>query len=98
VNWSPIDVLVVSLAIIGSLTSMIVTIIAALKGNAAQAQALVAQAQSHATQQALVGLSDRVLGHDQQLNQLALQLPSSIPASAQTSCDSSDTQIQKGAK
>lgn len=78
--WSPIDVLVVSLAVIGALTSMAVTLIAAIKGNAAQAQALVAQAQSQANQQELAGLNNRVLGHDKQLNQLALQLPP--PASA----------------
>lgn len=84
-SWSPIDVLVVCLAVIGALTSMAVTIIAAMKGNAAQAQALVAQTQSQANQQALAGLNDRVLGHDQQLNQLALQLPppdSAVPAAS----------------
>lgn len=83
-TWTPTAVVIVALALCGSLTSMIVTVIAALKGSAAQAQALAAQAQAAANNQSISSLSDRVLGHDQQLNQLALQAPppKAAPANA----------------
>jgi Flp pilus assembly protein TadB len=96
-SWTPIDVVVVALALIGALTSMVVTIIAALKGSAAQAQAVAAQAHADANHQALRNLSDRVLGHDQQLNQLAFQLPPPVIGTAQPTTGTSPTASQQGA-
>jgi hypothetical protein len=63
------------MAVSSVLTTTVVTIIAAIKGNSAQAQALAAQTQANANQQALHTLSTRVQGHDQQINTIALQMP-----------------------
>ena len=84
--WTPMDIVFVGLALSGAFTTAAVTIIAAIKGTAAQARAIAAQTQSAANRQAIDGLAARVQGHDQQLTTLAIHVAppsgSTPPASA----------------
>ena len=83
-TWTPTDVVFVALALGGALTTAAVTIIAALKGTAAQAQAIAAQAQAASNRQAIDGLAARLQLHDQQLATLALHVAPPAGAAGHT--------------
>lgn len=94
--WTPMDIVFVGLALSGALTTAAVTIIAAIKGNAAQAQAIAAQSQSTANRQAIDGLAARVQGHDQQLTTLAIHV--APPSGSTSSASASSHAVQPPSK